>query len=121
MFGSQLILEIQAAHSFKNLLFQIVQLEMIIKNNKKPNISMLTAVTVGSLCPAYTVISIVSLIILSIRWSCLWTMCTIRYTVSVYCDFAHNNFLTADKIKDRRHNLAYFQRRCQVTLVLHRC
>jgi hypothetical protein len=39
-----------------NLLFQIVQLEMIITNNKKPDISMHTAVTVGSLCPAYTVI-----------------------------------------------------------------
>jgi hypothetical protein len=56
MFGSQLILLVQVAHSLNNLFFQIVQLKMITTINKKPDISMLTAVTVGSLCPAYTII-----------------------------------------------------------------
>ena len=45
------------AHSVHNLLFESVQLEMITTIDKKPDISMLTAVTDGSLCPAYTVIS----------------------------------------------------------------
>jgi hypothetical protein len=54
---SQLILKIQAAQSANHLYsIKCSTFKMIATFNKTPDILMLTAVTVGSLCPAYTIV-----------------------------------------------------------------